>query len=246
MNSDNVKQQLGPCFYLFRFGAMDGEEIGNILLNKVIEGMFTKAELADIVRTKWTKQSESELFNHQPRLRPAYVWDTANKLICKRSTLTNNNNQIRYVIQQHESTWFSTNELVLLGEMFFVPVQNYNGGYGHELVSLSFDIEIIEHYADNFAKDAPAKQLYSNKNVGNKSALVLATPIAIRPNKLYEIRLHQKLGIAQYFHNYMWVPEVKLNERITIKFHQNPAETHSTRRGLASTLCFNRIESKLA
>lgn len=237
-NPENLKNQLGPCFYSIRFGAMDPENIANLLQSKIVEGLFTKEELAEIVRLTWHKQSRSELFNHHPRLKSSYTWDATNKLAVAR---VSHSGQPRCYIQQQESTWFSSNDLILLGEIAFTSVQ-IDQHYDYRIVALHFDIEIIEHGADNFAPDVSTKQLYMNSNVRNSTTLLLATPIAIRPHKMYEIRLHPKSGVGSYVHFCTWVPEVKLDERITIKFHQNPAENSSARRGLVSILYFNRIE----
>lgn len=96
------------------------------------------------------------------QLKPTYKWNAANRLFCQRSAL--NNNQTRYTIQQQESTWFSKNEHVLLGEILLVAVQTYGGGFGNKGcdVAVNFGIEIVEHGEDNFATDAPTKQLYFN------------------------------------------------------------------------------------
>lgn len=238
-NSENLKNQLGPCFYAFRFGAMDGEGIGDILLNKVIEGMFTKSELADIMRSKCSKRPKLELFNHQPRLKPLYKWDAENELVCKRSFL----DSTIYRVQSRESTWFSASEFVLLGEMSFVPTQRSHGTFGDQAV-LNFDIEILEHdNVNNFASDAPTKLHYTKSNVKGSYSLVLDTPILVRPHKMYEIRLLPTTGFSSnYSHNLSWGdPVTQLNDKITIKFHQNPSENDSTRRGLVSTLYFNCI-----
>lgn len=60
--------------------------------------------------------------------------------------------------------------------------------------------------------------------------------------KLYEIRLLPRFGVGICNDTYSWVPEVKLNQKIAIQFHQNPMEKDSTRRCLVSALHFNQID----
>lgn len=74
-NSENLRDQLGMCFTLIRFGAIEGEEIGEILANELYEGLFTRAEFADILQTKWNKNFQSKLFNHQRRSKLSIEWN---------------------------------------------------------------------------------------------------------------------------------------------------------------------------
>lgn len=222
-NSEELRTQLGPCFNSIRFGAMEGEKIAILLQNKVIQGLFTRAELIDL----WTKQSK--FFNHQPRLKPYYTWDSTNVLICKRRESDKN-----YFIREPEPMWFSTNQPVLLGEIFLGHVYR-----GFDKIITYFDIQILECCTENFATDAPMEQLFTKNNITNEFVLLLSPPIRIQPHKFYEIRLlFNDLG---YQRGYLWVPEVRLNDKITIKFHRNPSDVNSDDLGFVSALHFNQI-----
>lgn len=72
-DAKNLKTQLGHCFYLIRFGAMKGEEIAAILSNKVYESLFTRDELAEIMRTKWDREFKPNIFEGAPRSKKADV-----------------------------------------------------------------------------------------------------------------------------------------------------------------------------
>lgn len=66
-DSENLKNHLGKCFYLIRFGTMNGEEIGKILSNKIYVSLFTRDELVEIMRTKWDKEFTPSIFEYAPR-----------------------------------------------------------------------------------------------------------------------------------------------------------------------------------
>lgn len=67
------------------------------------------------------------------------------------------------------------------------------------------------------------------------------SPIVIHPNKMYEILFGTRACTSNYYHDYAWKSEVELDEKITIKLHRNPSEDNSERRGLVSSLGFNRV-----
>lgn len=78
-NPVNLKNQLGNCFQLIRFGAMDGNELTTILSNELYDQLFTREELKDVLLSSY-------------HLHPSQ----------------------NYKLKQPESTWFSTNEPILL------------------------------------------------------------------------------------------------------------------------------------
>lgn len=226
MNAENVKNQLGTQFYSIRFAAMKQEEVANILQAKVVE--FTTDELADIWCSKWAKEHESNFFNHHPRSKLVFPWNANDKLVCAREYQSA---QSDYKLQQQESTWFSSNDLILLGEIGFINVPR----------NWLYFIEIFEHDKDNFAEGESTKLLYT-KNSDEFTIFTLDKTIAIRPNKMYEIRL-RRASVDNDVISHTWIfGDVNLNEKIKITFHQNPLENNSTCRGLVYKLYFNQLK----
>lgn len=232
-NSKNLKDLLGPCFYLLRFDLMEPEAFGNIMLNKTNAGLFTTEELTDIIRTKWTKDFRSEYFNHVSRVPQSKV--APNRLVCMRIY---ESGQPCY-FQEKESTWFSTDESVWLKTIYFDTI--YNDHFGKEIIDAT--MKIIEYTA----KALPIKNLpykvhgngtYKIDNVANR-IVTFTSPILINPHKVYEIRLNIKSKIHGCFHLSKYATEVK-SENVTITFHQDPLDQDSSRRGLISQLIFSR------
>lgn len=60
----NLKNQLGDCFYLIRFGAMTSEEIGVIISNEQYERLFSRDELKDLLCMKTIENFQSKVFEH--------------------------------------------------------------------------------------------------------------------------------------------------------------------------------------
>lgn len=139
-------------------------------------------------------------------------------------------------IKQEECVWFTTNQPLLFKQIFFS--YSYISADSGLITS---DIEIIEYKTKTFATNVPFKVLKMASSVQIKSSLDLATPIITKPNKLYNIRLAIKSKLNGHCHYSSWATEVKLNDRVTINFHQNEADSDSARRGFIKQLCFNQI-----
>lgn len=232
-NAKNLKDQLGASFYLLRFDLMEPEEFGNIMLNKTIASLFTTDELTDIIRTKWTKEYRSEFFNQVPRL-PQSTQLAQNRLVCVRKY--ESGPPCHY--QEKESTWFSTDELVLLKTIYFDTI--HNNSFAKETVEAT--MKIIEYNANILpTKNSPYKvhgtATYKIDNIANR--ITFAAPIVINPHNLYEIRLNIKSNIHGFFHLSKYATEVK-SENVTITFYQDPLDEDSSRRGLVSQLIFSR------
>lgn len=233
---NNLKRQLGDCFNLIRFGAMEGEEIEKILSNSVYVGLFTRDELVDIMRLKWNKNFESQTIERTARLKLSSLWNGNNILYCD---LKNAVGQASYQIQNTESTWFSSNKPLLLGSMVLATVTTYSG-YNN----FNCTIDIIEYDTCTFDTNARNNVLYTKScNFGGKGRTVsLDTPILIKPRKAYEIRFQNKsTGCGALYHSYTWKIEVNLDDNIVVKLRDAPSNGNSDRQGLILGMNFNRF-----
>lgn len=59
---------------------------------------------------------------------------------------------------------------------------------------------------------------------------------------MYEIRSQNKSSsFGAIYHSCAWKSEVKVDDTIVVKIHENPADDNSKRRGLVAAMNFNRI-----
>lgn len=63
----NLRKQLGDCFHLIRFGAMDRKDIGVLMNDELNAGLFTPDELIDLLRITTTANFKSNKFSQTPR-----------------------------------------------------------------------------------------------------------------------------------------------------------------------------------
>lgn len=227
----NLKRQLGDCFYLIRFGEMTIDEFGDILSNKLYSDLFTKDELAEIMRLKSRKNFTSEIFTQTPRL-PALKWDS-NKMLTynRRDSATGT----KTFIQDVESTMFSTNVPLLLGKLEFGKIWHRNIGY---IFRLNINILVAENRPGPATESRKINQILHTEMINfsnNKGGqVVIRQPIIIRPKIIYEIRSeYLGLPIETYFHCLGWDGTVNLDGEASIHFHGKG--------GLISALSFNRI-----
>lgn len=228
-NSKNLKNQLGNCFRLIRFGAMDEKSVCEILANEIYMDLFTRDELADFFRTKMDRNFQSVIFGNTMRTRPMKT-----ELNCQRNFLTGT-----CYLKIRESVWFSTNELVQLKGVSFGSIKPYLSPY----LSFYSDVEFIEYDTNTFNTNAPSRTLATtNCSIGSECGLLLSSPISINPLMMYEIRVVDVPTGFYYYHNNGSTPvmanEIKLNDKITIKFHHDPSDNDSARRHLVSKLTF--------
>lgn len=219
-NTKNVKSQLGECFYLIRFDAMNIEEFIEILATN--REIFTSSDLSDI----------SFMLNPNPRSRTLNWWTRNQELMCWRE---NQVEDLPYLIENVESIWFTTDKPLLLGAL-------WNKGLLHRYssrISVDFRLSIVEINSKSFENVILfTKMVTLIKKI--RTRISIMQPLIICPQKLYEIRMETE-NCNGYYHCALWEPEVKLDHDIIVKFHQNFSINHSKRRGLISCLSFKRI-----
>lgn len=184
-DSNNSKEQLGDCFHLIRFGAMEDAEIDKILSNEVYAGLFTRDELMDIMRLKWNNTFESQTFERAVRSKISIPWNSGNVVYCD---LKYTDGLASYQIQNTESTWFSSNKTLVLGCIVFASLTNpHSNGYNFKC-----EMHIIEYDTSTFNTNASNSVLCTKSfhlGRGNNQTVCLDSPIEIKPRKAYEIRL---------------------------------------------------------
>lgn len=116
-NMENLKYELGDCLKLIRFGEMTHEEFTQIAMS--YKELFTLEEFQDIIFTISTKgKHKSKIFEQNPR---KYIWNSNKILKCERTT---ESNETRIMVGNTETTLFSSNTPVLLGEFSTQTLNN--------------------------------------------------------------------------------------------------------------------------
>lgn len=255
-NADNLKNQLGDCFRLIRFGAMDGKDLTKILSNELYDQLFTREELKDFMQMKIDPSYKSKIFNSNPR---AKALTELNKLFCDRAEVQNGEKYVAYNASgssdrrysqmstsannrgrhQNEDTYpgstcFSTNAPILLKGI------RLNEARLHLLSSDS--MEIIEYNSrtiakidDTFRTYETVKSYHSYRGSSRIEVLVCDPPIIINSKKIYEIRPTHPPRPNAPDSNELSLTSVKVNDEITISFHQDPSDCRSS---LVSGLVF--------
>lgn len=239
-NSDGLRHQLGNCFSLIRFGAMDRVDIERILRNLVHKNLFTHDELIDLMQLKDDPGYESKCFETAPRSKHLDV-NESTQLICQREISTRAE---PVYLKRKDSTWFSTNQPVLLSRINFCSIAYTNFlTASHWLAS---NIEIIEYNTNSH----PAYFRNESKEIRNSIQLVyvgrdkdwiLESPIIINPELIYEVRVNILEDTSNFCHVSDFAYKVKLNEKTEIQFYQRSWDEKKTREGLVSSLTFHSL-----
>lgn len=224
INSKNLRNQLGNCFRLIRFGAMEDKHIGQILAKQIYKKMFDVDEITDLFRMKMDTTFRSIIFDNTKRAAPMKT-----ELTCQSGFLTGH-----CYLKSQESVWFSTNGLVQLKSICYGSISSPSGRF-------KSDVEIIEYHTNTFKTNATSKTLATKTNcsIGNGYNTYLTPHITINPSMMYEIRVID-VPTGCYYNNADSAKssEIKLNNKITIRFHHDPSDNDSVRRNLVSKLTF--------
>lgn len=228
------KRQWGDCFYLIRFGTMPPDVFVQHTVS--YDKLFSRDDLAHIVY-KDTPKFTPNKFNLMPRIFPE--WNAKRLLTGNRDDDDDNE---RYYIQNPESMWFSTNKSLLLGGFECDRLQHGNISMSSHF-AMRFGVKIIEIDAESFDTVDPLTKVIFTRTIGISTGIVkisLQRPIIIRPKKMYEIRMEATTNTGGYYNTTAkWPSEVKLNEEITLKFHQDPKKIEC--HGLVFRLRFNEL-----
>lgn len=234
-NARNLRDQLGDCFELIRFGAMKAE----VFTARAIpyKDMFTHKELSDLLFSTTIKNFPSKPFDHKPRSRPFCMWNARAALVCIMDKTTHD--VFRWVIDD-KFTYFSVNYPVLLGRIDFHQLMEYSNNPNGAESKLT--IKLIEFSDQSFEECVAKKLLYEKMapcSVKARTHLMLLQPIVINPNKMYQISWEQT-GDAKYFYYESENDEIIVDDPLRVKLH---AKTPNAKRtGLVARLYFNRFQ----
>lgn len=190
INAENLKAALGNCFHYIQFVSLDIVEYCDILSHDVYGGMFTQQELFELWMGRGSPRTSQsrfrpEIFYFFPRSK---VINDSTKWICKFKQYKKSVVPNKYLIKTKESTWFSTNEPVVLTSINFSELQTDSGyDQGCDLTS---NMEILEYNSNTIEKSAPFEVLHKLQRLYTDTTKfsVPIPPVIIQPNKMYEIR----------------------------------------------------------
>lgn len=230
----NLKAQLGDCFYLIRFGAIKAEAFATFIANKCYTDLFTKDEIVDIFYTTSIKNFKSSKFNGKPRSLTTHYWKPDPALECNRKEV--HSESVKHCVNNEETVRFSTNVPVLLGE-FYCPTLRHLGDY---TVDLDFMYTIIELRKTDEKTNAKILRKGNVKLGVSDARVCLPRPLLIDNENIYEIRFNSMQTLDKNFYHYLsWKTEVNLRDgAIKVTFHHDA----KSRMGLITRLCFNRID----
>lgn len=218
----NVKEQLGCCFYLIRFGAMPQKEIGKIMADK--SDLFSREELVELL---WKDQSLTT-FNSQPRKNINYLANKNAELVLKRRL----NGEAASNVKLPQSTFFSSNDYIELGTFACAPI------VANVPDNVTFHFEILKY--DSIDRRAAHSVLYKGKikyTHGNCPSVKLTENIIIKPDKMYEIRCWSAENRTYRIRN-SWRDDgyVKLTSFVKITLHK------FTTNGIVSSMRFKAMQ----
>lgn len=227
-NESNMRSQLGNCFHLIRFGAIDNKNLNKIL--RSYRDMFTSDELKEINVMKKSKETKTNFFKWKSRLIPPYHTDQ--EVTCWKVKDYNG----WHDVNDKESAWFSADHPLALGKIIFQDVAYHR----HPL--LNINVIIVEFDELSFDANIKKRILYEGMvSIARQInlTLVLPQPILIYPHKMYEVCARKPKHEKVHHFATMNTEGCTLKEKVNVKFHQHPAETPHERRGLVSQFIFN-------
>lgn len=160
---ENKREMLGDCLYLINFSAMKAEQFAHCA--KLHETLFTSEELVEIFFATTTGKYKSNKFkfNQRSTIEPKLnkltfnllspiepKWNKDKKIACIRRK---SDRAVEYKVQKVESVWFSSNNLVLLGEL---TLQRFACNQ-----KFDYNLTIIELQKHSFDANNAGKIIYS-------------------------------------------------------------------------------------
>lgn len=218
----NVKEQLGDCFYLIRFGAMSQKEISKIMVDK--SNLFSRKELVELL----SKDRVSTTFNCKSRQNISYSTNKNAELMLKRRLHGGGAPRVSFP----QSTFFSSNTSVVLGEFVCASIAE------NVRVNAKFHFKILEY--DSIDKRAASSILHRGKfkytHDDDCPTVKLTESIMIKPNKMYEIRCWPANDQTYLIRNTWRIEEtVKLSRKVKIALHRYATN------GIVSSMYFKAI-----
>lgn len=227
-NVSNIRCQLGDCFNLIRFGAMNNKDLNKII--RLHKDMFTSDELIEIKLTNKLKVIPTNYFKRKPRSIPPFHSDQ--EVSCWKVKDYNG----WHDVNAKESAWFSADHPLALGKIIFQDVAY------HRKPLFILQVTITEYDEQSFDASVKKRILYDGKVSIARNinlTLVLHQPLLILPDKMYEVCAQKPKNEQVHHFATMNTEGCTLKDKVTVKYHHNPSETPHERRGMVSQLIFN-------
>lgn len=164
---------LGDLFYDIRFGSMTIEEFA--ALSPEYGHLFSFDEYQDIIQLIVSKDFQSKYFKNPPR---QVQWNSDTVIECNRTINDPGDNGTIY-IRYSETTTFSTNALLVLGELVFAPL--------YLRKELPTEIAICEISNKGISKIICIENTNLHTVYIGNYVLSLTKPLLIRPGFKYKI-----------------------------------------------------------
>lgn len=223
-----VRAHLGELFYDIRFGSMTINEF--VAVSVSYDDLFSSNEYKEIVQLIVAKEFQSNKFKRNSRQTQPEMQVTWNKdavIECGRVVEDQNPIASYCILQAVETTTFTTNKPVILGEFYCTDliIQGEAGSRN----ALTTEVSITEI----FDKDHQTVVRAGKGTLGNE--LISLRPVLIRPGFMYEIQFKQ-MPNKHFYRAKELKDEVEFDTDIVIQFHGI-----SSNSGLIKTLRFNRL-----
>lgn len=175
-NAEHIRNQLGDCFKLIRFGALNWDEF--LAISTAFRYLFTVDEVQDITFSILKKGYEPKIFSKQPRK----AWNPEKLLICKRELdeqsdiFINDEYTVKFRVE------ISTNETLFLSAIHSAET------FDHIRVTISFFHVIITDITHNSTiyGGFPILSLIEEDTAFK---MTLQDPIQIEPGVIYQIEV---------------------------------------------------------
>lgn len=230
-NGNDLRAQLGDCLQLIRFSEMQIEDFTTFY--KTINGFLTLEEFQDIVMMLTAEGYEPKLFDRRPRHNYIHKWSARKVLGCTRIVSCIE----EYETQSQQIVRFSSNHTLWLGAICIY----YSDDVGDDdFVYPSVTAITISEI--NKRSEMKTKVIYEDtraKEIDDDEILLLTSPVKIKPENFYEIRLDVSKNLNS---DSLWASTEKLGDGTIIQFHPSSSSSYdNVIRGLISGFRFNRF-----
>lgn len=177
-NTENLRNQLGECLHLIRFGTMTLEEFTDC--TQIYGEIFKANELLDIIHCI-SKKGNPEKFGQKPRL----CWDENKIWRCFTRPFK------RTTIQTIETVQLTSSNTTLLGGLCLSRILRMrNCFYSNAMTTIDI-FKVNDQLKDsNLTKSLFSGKVNCETNNLNYTHVELYTPIVIEKDTLYEVRIH--------------------------------------------------------
>lgn len=177
-NFKNLRNQLGDCLYLIRFGTMTIHEFSTLNC----DGIFTTVELKDIIRSISSKGYVSMKFNQNLRQKNSskVEWNESRVLIYNSIF-----GESVGPVQSSEIVFITTNKTTLLGGIYLAPVW-YNEDINF---SLNVSFSITEIQGKSVSSETGSILFSDTKKIffHNQAYIKPPTPLIINSKNMYRL-----------------------------------------------------------